>query len=333
MSSVNVETIKPSAPQWSLDTAKGLERDSGRRKEIPVRRSFVRGDDGDPSPMARLVSRGGRGGEVPLKLYLALIWRCSAKPFQTSILARNWATLLGLDDPNGLGARRVTNALKVLERERLVQLQPRRGDSTIITLLNESGRGERYSLPSTAAARAPGEQQLAANLYFKIPLELWTEGYIQSMSTAAVAMLLVLLDSRNIDGRRTWWSTTRFPELFSLSTSIRTKGTTELINFGLLSVRKELVADTPQFSFGRDRVRNTYALRGAARPEDMREKEKPKKAAAGGRKRLTRPSEVTGRRATTTVSGRRVVPVSGRRVVPASDTADEESTTSGPDPF
>lgn len=90
-------------------------------------------------PLASLASRGGRGGAVPLRLYLALIWRCSAVPHRTDILARKWALLLGLDDPAALGARRIAKALGILEREPRVHLERRRGESTIVTLLDESG--------------------------------------------------------------------------------------------------------------------------------------------------------------------------------------------------
>ena len=59
---------------------------------------------------------------MPVLLYLALIWRCSAPPFSTDLQARKWALLLGLEDPDVRGARRMTNALDVLEREGLVKL-------------------------------------------------------------------------------------------------------------------------------------------------------------------------------------------------------------------
>lgn len=292
MSDPNAKVDPAAVPAWSLEAARALAESSDRRLEIPVRQAFVRRTDPSMSPpLARLVGRGGRGGAVPLKLYLALIWRCSAPPFTTAILARQWATLLGLDDPNTLGARRVTNALNILEREKLVSLERRRGDSTVITLLNETGRppGAPYTLPSTAAALARNEEQKKANRYFKIPLDLWTGGEVQAMSAPALAMLLVLLDGRNKDGRRTWWSTERFPALFDLSTAIRTKGTAELVARGLLDVRKELIADNPAFTFTRDRVRNTYELRGNARPMEVRKKAEAELTAKAAR--LLQPSQ------------------------------------------
>lgn len=286
------KVVLPSAPAWSLELAKLLADESGRRAEIPVRRSFVRNDDpATVPPLARLISAGGRGGQVPLKLYLALIWRCSGEPFETDILARQWAALLGLDEPNTLGARRVTRALEVLAGLKLVALEKRRGESTIITLREESGLDTAYTLPSTAFTRASGPEEAAPHRYFKVPLTLWTEGHIQSMSAAGLAMLLILLGERNVDGRRTWWSTERFPSLFNLSPAIRSQGTSELELRLLLHVRKESVTSSTAPTFSRERVRNTYKLIGDARPAAMIEAEaraRADRARTVGNKRLTR---------------------------------------------
>lgn len=267
----------------AIRAAKELQETSGRREEIPVRNSFVRSADADqPAPLARLVSTRGRGGAVPVLLYLALIWRCSASPFKTDLQARKWAALLGLDDPDVRGARRVTNALDVLEREHLVTLERRRGESTIITILTESGDGSAYQLPSTSTARAKSKTVAERHRYFKIPPKLWTTGDIQSMSAGALAMLLILLCERNIDGRPTWWSTERFPQLFSISPSMRAKGTRELEDLGLLLVTKQSVPDgrDPNRIFTRDRVRNLYRLTGDARPLAMREAQALRKRAS-----------------------------------------------------
>lgn len=261
--------VTPSAFDEAKTAARSLESSSGRRREIPLRTRFVRSDHPDSAPpLARLVSMRGRGGAVPIKLYLALVWRCSAAPFSTDISARKWATLLGLEEPIGRGARRITAALDVLEREKLVTLERRRGDSTIVTLLDESGSGDAYRLPSTSHTRASTKKK-DAHRYFKVPATLWTEGHIQAMSAPAVAMLLVLLAERNIDLRPTWWSTELFPSRFHLSATVRAQGTRELVERGLLTVTKQLVADSGEQFFGRERVRNLYQLAGEARPEDM----------------------------------------------------------------
>lgn len=281
----DVQVVREEALKLARRAAKELDETSGRREEIPVRKSFVRSDDpGHVPPLARLVSTRGRGGGVPALLYVSLIWRCSAPPFSTDLSARKWAVLLGLDDPNTLGARRVTNALDVLEREKLVKLDRRRGEPSIVTILNESGDGSTYQLPSTATARAKSSAAAEKNHYFKVPPKLWLSAEAQSMSAAAFAMLLILLCERNVDGRETWWSTERFPQLFAISPTMRSKGTMDLQKSGLLIVTKQQVPDgnDPTRIFTRDRVRNLYRLAGDARPQAMRAAQA---AARGARKR------------------------------------------------
>ncbi|WP_148613782.1 hypothetical protein [Nocardioides rubriscoriae] len=211
---------------------------------------------------------------MAIKLYVALIWRCSGEPHNTDILARRWAALLGLEEPNTLGARRITTALNSLEQASLVRLERRRGDSTIVTLREESGTGAEYVLPSTAHSRGTEATQ-SSHRYFKLPLKLWTHGHIQGMSAAAIAMTMVLTEERNVDGRPTWWSTERFPQLFNLTPSIRSRGTAELAEKDLIVVRKQLVdsSTNPAASFSKQRVRNLYQLAGDARPLAMIEKQ------------------------------------------------------------
>lgn len=279
-----VQVAPGDALKAAKKAARELDETSGRRQEIPIRNSFVRSANPESTPpLARLVSTRGRGGAVPVLLYLALVWRCSAEPFTTDLQARKWALLLGLDSPDTHGARRIANALEVLEREKLVRLERRRGESTIITLLIESGEGSEYQLPSTASAKARTQAAAERHRYFKVPPKLWISGEIQTMSASALAMLLILLCERNVDGRPTWWSTERFPQLFSISPSMRSKGTKELEARGLLLVTKQTVVDgtDPTRVFTRDRVRNLYRLTGDARPEAMR-------AAQAARKRVRR---------------------------------------------
>lgn len=260
---MNVQVPPLGVPESSLAAARALAAGSGPRKEIPVRRAFVNALENPgagAAPLAKLVARGGRGGLVPLKLYLALIWRCAAEPFSTTVSARKWAELLALPDPETLGTRRIAKALDVLEDLDLVRLTRRRGDSTRITLLDESGTGEPYTLPIGRSGKYT---------YFKVPTQLWVEGYIQKMSASGLAMLLVLLEGRNRGGQPTWWSTNTFPARYGLTSTVRSRGTSELVRYDLLSVNKRSVSDISDFRS--QRVRNTYQLLDPATPA-----EKPK---------------------------------------------------------
>lgn len=260
--STGVQVLEPCLDWRSLSLAQEIADTAGRREHGPVRKAFVRSNgDGNRAPLAQLVGVGGRGGEVPVKLMLALLWRCSADPFDTDISARKWAAVLALPAPNAGGARRVTDAMQTLARLNLVRVTPHRGEASTVQLLQEDGSGEAYTLPSTAYTRAAKEVR-NQHLYFKVPTPLWTNGHLQAMSMPALSMLLILLAEEGADSRELWWSTETFPSRYSISPATRAKGTRELIGRRLLYVKKRLVTDSPHQtrSFSRERVRNVYQL-------------------------------------------------------------------------
>lgn len=136
----------------SKAVAKVVDGSLGARKAVPIRNSFVRNDDPEEdAPLKMLVTGGGgRGAAVPVLLYVALIWKCAKKPFDVKLPARKWAELLGLPDPSGKGARRIANALQTLAGLRLIRLDKVHGEASKVTLLDESGDGSDYEIPSTA---------------------------------------------------------------------------------------------------------------------------------------------------------------------------------------
>lgn len=256
----------------AVQTAQAIRDGSARRLNIPVRDSFVlkNPENKEPPPLSQIVSRGGRGGVVALKLYLALIWKCAAEPYETEIPARRWAELLALEDPKTKGARRISKALDLLEELQLVSLYRRPGTVSVVTLLDESGDGSRYIPAPTANAKV----QKARDRYFKISTALWTSesAYIQRMSSAGLAMLLILLqsgagqkDEKKSFGKEVWWSVTRYQERYAISPAMRSRGTKELSNLGLLNVQRQSLPTTGQKeSFAPERVRNMYQLHGEA---------------------------------------------------------------------
>ena len=241
----------------SLAHAGEIHRTSGRRTSAPVRSVFARDPSGrGAAPLARLVGMRGRGGEVPLKLLIALIWRSAAPPFSTSISARKWAELLALPEPAHLGARRVTNALETLEGLHLVAVAKRRGEPSEVTLLEESGFGTAYTLP-----RGSGDR------YFHMPAGLWLSGKIQRLSAPAIGMLMAVLVDQDPSnpGKPVWWSTRVFPQKFGISPSSRSRGTRELAAAGLLVTTRVAIPTTAnRSSFSEERVRNLYYPFGEA---------------------------------------------------------------------
>lgn len=266
----DVVELSPEASPLSLEMAKDLSERVARRQAIPIRSTFIRADvlGVERSPLARLVSSGGRGGGTALKLYLALIWIYGdpRRPIE-DIPARRWAELLDLEDPPRLGKRRINQALGKLEGLELIRVERHRGTAPTIHLLMESGLGLPYTqIPSTARFKAaPADRGL--HNYFKLPIALWLEGHVQEMSAKALAMLLVLSEgSQGEEGKEVWWSHTRFEERYGLSRATRSEGCRELFARRLAQTDRRPVTIGPS-RFAPERMRNVYTLIGAARPQ------------------------------------------------------------------
>lgn len=262
--------LAPDGWQDARVTAQTLAQGAKRTGFIPVRRSFVQiltGDSRSQPPMSQIVSRPG-GGAVTIKLYLALIWKTSSgPPFSTQIRAAKWAELLGLVDPPKQGKRRISAALERLEEMHLISRTDVPGDTAVVELKDEagkllrSGQPREYVLPYDALQRSKGKHRNPnRNWYFKVPARLWTErAEIQQMSPAALAMLLAYLNEYRPEQPEVWWSTNAFPERYQISSSMRTRGTRELVNLGLLNIRKKSVGRPGVArSFTTERVRNAY---------------------------------------------------------------------------
>lgn len=276
------ERQKAAIRAWELEKSKKLaeviDASVGRRKSVPIRKSFVRSEDPDKlAPLAQLVSGGGgRGGAVAVKLYVALIWKCAGAPFTVKRSARQWAELLGLPDAPAKGARRITNALQVLERLRLIRLHKTRGDASEVTLLDESGEGLEYQIPSSAYSLG-GQKR---DLYFQLSSRLWTSGDFQSLSGPGLTMLLILLAEEGYkpgsslaltwtgpltSGKNIWFTTENFPDRYGISAATRSRGTKELEEAGLLDTwRMPVGPKSDLLTFSTEKVRKVYVLLGNA---------------------------------------------------------------------
>jgi hypothetical protein len=285
-------------PLQTLELSKALSKivdgSVGARKAVPIRNSFVRNDTkGEDAPLKKIVSGGGgRGAAVPVMLYIALIWKCAKTPFDVKLPARKWAELLALPDPSGKGARRIANALQTLDGLQLIKLDRVHGEPSRVTLLDESGDGSDYELPSTAYSRGG----LKRDLYFKVSSKLWTSGELQQLSASGLAMLLILLEEgghkpaensflsalRSVpQGREVWFTTENFPDRFGISASMRSRGTKELENAYLLgTIRRPVGPPGTVVSFTTEKLRKVYLLQGDAVVEDKETEAKRTKAFA-----------------------------------------------------
>jgi hypothetical protein len=259
------------ATQVSLEVARVaagefVKRLGSRRAEsgAPVRNAFVSSIRGELPPLALLLRGGGRGGQLRVKLYISLLWVCAAKPYETAYPARAWAALLGLDDHETKGVRRIHEALRDLVDHKLITVQDRGGLPSLVTLLQEDGSGADYEPPSEvynrlAQAKADPEV-LARHRYFRIPSKIWTEGHIARLSGPCLAMLLVLLcEGRGVRNAPVWFTPDIARERFRLADTTRTKGLQGLRELGLMRTTQAVVSQDGVY-IGFQRRRNVHTL-------------------------------------------------------------------------
>lgn len=234
-----------------------------RRKNIPVRKAFIR-NDSEETPFQKLYV-GGKSGASVVKLYLLIIGRASKPPFEIADTpASGWARALALPDPRGNGARKIKNALKKLEELNFIELLTIPGKPSIIRLLSESGNGESYETPSRYFYE---KQKIGeSHVYFKISGKLLIEGHFQQLSGSGLAMLLILA-AEEAYKKPVWFSTKEFPKRYGISPATRAKGTKELQENGMLRVSKQYLDEYGRtVSMKTQRRRNVYRLVDVAEP-------------------------------------------------------------------
>lgn len=263
----------PIQKQASAEFALSL---GSRRREAgaPVRTIFVADEDATKPPLARLLSSaesggGGRGGQLRIKLYLSLLWVAAREPYTVTRPSRAWAALLGLDDIDTKGVRRVQEAFRDLRERRFIDLADGGGLPSQVTLLSEAGDGSSF-MPAPEAynrLRVSSGNDVAVLLphrYFRVPSALWTEGHIARLRGPSLAMLLVLLAEQRGNNVGVWFSPDRAERRYGLSASTRTEGLAHLRALGLVSSKIQTVSESGAFiDFARRRkVHKVIGLKG-----------------------------------------------------------------------
>lgn len=254
----NPRTRRPS--EEAVETARVIKARLGRRVSAPVRLTFIRTFPGTAAapPLARLL-RSGRGSDVRVALYLSFLWFAANPPHDLAYPARVWATLLGLEDPDGSGTRRVRQAIAKLEAENLIRSEARAGLPSRIYLLDESGQDRPYVLPGAAWSKSRNSPDEWRDRYVQVPDALWTQGWISVLSGPALGMLLVLYAERGLRANddELWFSPAKAKELYAISDDTRSRGLRELRAAGLVTTRRRQAS---RDVLDLRRLRNTYRL-------------------------------------------------------------------------
>lgn len=220
-----------------------------------IRQEFVERPGRDlASPMTRLMSSrkssgGGRGGRLRLATELTLLWTLARSPHATTRPHVVWATLMGLEDPEGNGARSVKASLVELENRSLVKrdVRPWDGQSTV-HLLKEDGSGEPYTIPN-------GHDEP----YFRIPPTLWTTGLISRLSGPGLYMYVLAMELKRGRDIALYFPEERLNESYSLSSTTRKNGLKNLVDEGVLRPARASLDDFGGISHQR-RARKIYVL-------------------------------------------------------------------------
>jgi hypothetical protein len=231
----------------TLQVAEGFAERGGDHP-AQLREFFIRSRGGDGETPLATVLRGGRGGAVRLKLFLSILFVSKWSPHETAYPSQTWAELLGLEDPQGKGARRIADAIGWLEAHDLLAVQRRAGWPMVLTPMNESMNKEPY--------RRPWDDD---DYYRQIPVSFWTKGWIEILSGPAVAVFLVLLHQHGTPAAAPhdiWLSAKLRAASYGISEDTMGRGIAELKFHDIISVRRR-----PQGTrFDYTRLRNIYRL-------------------------------------------------------------------------
>lgn len=233
-----------------------------------VRWSFTDADDEGRSPLASIMrggrgnGGGGRGGGTRLAVLLTLLWALRGGNHDSDRPARFWAELIGLDDPQGAGARIVRDSYRELATRGFLSVDAGIHGQPLIQLLREDGSGKPYSSP-VASERG----QHVPEPYFRIPAALWERGLIRRLSGPGLAMYVIVMRTVRTDheNNKVWFSPTTFKDKFALGDSSRKAGLRELVEQGVLIEQWESVDSTGGTEY-RTRRRKTYTIEDVYAP-------------------------------------------------------------------
>jgi hypothetical protein len=219
---------QPATPE---DTVAWLVKRAHRKGgHVGVRKAFLqqgRGRRTRPGPLAALVTNGDHRA---LCLYLHARLVASAEPWDVTLRSDTWVRMVAQEKDRSPASARslVSKAWARLEDAQLVRRE-RVGRRSSVILLHESGSGDDYAEPDGTSA----------DLYFRIPVAFWLDGWHHKLSLPGLAMLLVALDA----DVQFWLPAEKVQAWYGFSASTANRGYAELEEHGLLTVRNRRVKD------------------------------------------------------------------------------------------
>lgn len=208
--------------------------------QLPI--AFARLEGG--STPLRHIQQDGRGEGLRLRLFLLMVMMATKAPHRLPGRAPSaYARALDLPDPAGEGARRVNQSQRWLANHRYIARDTSCRPATV-AILKCDGSGQPWE----------GRE---GNRWITIPIELWADGWILSLSGRALALYIVI---RELTGGRP--AGTSVPKRrraeYGFSYDTWKRGGDELEEAGLLRVGSDIVSDDEDWGL---RVpRNVYFL-------------------------------------------------------------------------
>lgn len=194
-------------------------------------------DSAEAPPLARML----RESPVTLRMYLILVMAATTPPHHTKIPPSDLAGMLGLPDPPVAGKRRVSDALRRLERNGFVSRTLIPGRTADTQVLSPAGTGKAWS------------SKTLDRPYITVPINFWAKGWLLALSEPAVAVLVVLCELTQ--GRKGAFADRLRKQTYGLSDDTWTRGTKELVDHHLVEVKVNTYT-----SYGEPRRRNFYTL-------------------------------------------------------------------------
>lgn len=229
-------------PQEAIERLEKAVEVSKRSSSVRLPQAFAR-DEKSKDPFPPLANLMQGGGEVRLKVMLAVLMMATKAPHSRKVSSRDLAAMLALRDPEGAGARRINKALRDLEGASMARRDSVPGYVPTVTVLDPAGTGDEWD-----AMRLPRP-------YITLPISLWRRGWFIALSGRALAVLIILKELTGGRTRNGAWVDSIRKRQYGLSDDTWTRGSRELQEAGILDV-------TPQvYSFqGEPRRRNLYKL-------------------------------------------------------------------------